>query len=261
VGLIVILAVFWLIFKKAQKAIKESKETRDRILLMGLSAGLISYFINIFFHTYIGSFDTKYTFWILTAVVFSLSPPEKNQKDKRRKTKKGFISLSAALIILFAASYLWNSTHSLSLKSRTETFQLVQNFGFHEQEETEDGRPFRWTKNAAGLTMRIEKQVMDIPLLATHPDIRENPVTVKIFIIKDFFRKKKLLDTIILRENIWRDFTIPVPDETGEDVILLFKVNRTWNPQKISGVPDPRQLGVGVGKIRFREESLVVPQI
>jgi O-antigen ligase len=252
-GLIVILTIFWLVFRKVRSSFRESQDTTDKILLVGLSAGLVSYAINLFFHTYIGSFDTKYTFWLLTAVIFSLGTPEKGQKEKRRQ-KRGVINLSTALLLLFTASYLWNSTHSLSLKRRMETFQLVQNFGFYQQEKDESGRPFRWTKGAAGMTIHIEDQIMDIPLLASHPDIQENPVAVKVFVVKDFFRQKKLLDTVILKENAWRDFTFRTAEDTDENVILLFKVSRTWNPQKILGVPDPRRLGVAVGKIRFREK-------
>jgi hypothetical protein len=43
-------------------------------------------------------------------------------------------------------------------------------------------------------------------------------------------------------------------EEVGEEVILLFKVSRTWNPLKVQGTPDPRNLGVAVGQIEFREQ-------
>jgi len=43
------------------------------------------------------------------------------------------------------------------------------------------------------------------------------------------------------------------PEEVNQEVILLFKVSRTWNPLKVLGTPDPRNLGVAVGKIRFKE--------
>jgi len=33
---------------------------------------------------------------------------------------------------------------------------------------------------------------------------------------------------------------------------LLIKVSRTWRPLKVLGTPDPRNLGVAVGKITFR---------
>ena len=102
------------------------------------------------------------------------------------------------------------------------------------------------------MTIKIEKPVIEIPLLASHPDIRKNPVKVKIFIIKDFFKKKKLLGEIILTESIWKTYKYSIPEEVGQEVILLIKVSRTWNPLKTLGTPDPRNLGVARGKIEFK---------
>ena len=102
------------------------------------------------------------------------------------------------------------------------------------------------------MTIKIEKPVIEIPLLASHPDIRKNPVKVKIFIIKDFFKKKKLLGEIILTESIWKTYKYSIPEEVGQEVILLIKVRRTWNPLKTLGTPDPRNLGVAIGKIEFK---------
>jgi len=98
--------------------------------------------------------------------------------------------------------------------------------------------------------------VIEIPLLASHPNIEKNPVEVKIYLIKDFFREKKLLDEIILTESIWKTYEYDIPEEVNQEVILLIKVSRTWNPLKITGAPDPRNLGVAVGKIQFKENEI-----
>ena len=242
--------------KEAKKSFWENKEKKEKILTFGIIAGLLSFFINFLFHSYIGSFETKFVFWFLVALLFSQGRgPVQKEKKAGKKHNFLFFFLSILLLFLFGAVHLWNSTHSLSLKSRTEKFGLVQTFGFDKLEKTNAGREFRWTKRNAGRTLYIDNCQMEIPILASHPDIKENPVSVKIYIIKDFFKEKKLLDHLVLRKNEWETWTYPVDDFLNQKVLLLFKVSRTWNPQKALGVPDPRHLGIAIGDIRFRDNT------
>jgi len=253
-GLILILWIFWEIIKQIRRSyLKFPNNERNKFILIGAIAGIISFFVNIQFHTYIGSYEIKYTFWLLVALIFSMQRIEKEPEEKSHFSKN-FKILSIVLIVIFGAIHLWNSTHSLSLKSRTEQLGLKQDFGLDKLEKTDEGKEFRWTRSYGGQTIRIEKPVIEIPLLASHPDIRKNPVKVKIYLIKDFFKKKKLLDEIILTESIWKTYEYDIPEEVNQEVILLIKVSRTWNPQKVLDVPDPRNLGVAVGKIQFKEK-------
>lgn len=148
--------------------------------------------------------------------------------------------------------HLWNSTRTLSLENRTQLLDLKQNFGLYQLEKTQDGREFRWTRGYGGLAIKIEKPVIEIPMLASHPDIGKNPLRIKIYLIKDFFKEKRLLDEIILTENVWKTYEYYIPEEVNRQAILLFKVNRTWNPLKTSGISDSRNLGIAVGKINFK---------
>jgi len=167
---------------------------------------------------------------------------------------KNFKIISLVLILIFGGVHLWNSTRSLSLKRRTELLGIKQDFGFYQPEKTSDGREFRWTRSYGGLALRIEKPVMAIPLLASHPDIQKKPVKVKIYLIKEFFKQKELLDEVILTKSIWKICEYSIPQEVGNEVILLLKVNRTWNPLKTLGTPDPRNLGVALGTIEFENK-------
>ena len=155
--------------------------------------------------------------------------------------------------MVFTVVHLWNSTHSLSLANRTKEFGIKQDFGFYRLEKTADGREFRWTRGYGGTTIKVEKPVIEIPLMASHPDIKRKPVKVKIYIVKNFFKEKKLLDELTLTRSVWKTYEYHLPEEVGKEVILLFKVSRTWIPLKVLGTPDPRKLGVAVGKIRFRD--------
>jgi len=254
-GLFFSLWIFWEIFKQIKRSLgKYLVQDRWKYIQLGISCGLFSIFLIFLVHTFIGSYEIKYTFWLLAALIFCLSRSEKEPEEKLHFSKI-FKILSIILIVVFGAVHLWNSTHSLSLKSRTEQLGLKQEFGLDKLEKTDDGREFRWTRGYGGLAIKVKKPVIEIPLLASHPDIRKKPVKVKIYLVKDFFKKKELLDEMVLKESIWKTYEYNIPEEVNQEFILLIKVNRTWNPQKALGAPDPRNLGVAVGKIMFKEKT------
>ncbi|MBE0461840.1 MAG: O-antigen ligase family protein [Candidatus Aminicenantes bacterium] len=269
IGLLLVLWLFYEVIRQLRRSWKESLADnlglgdnlsdntgknggKDKYILIGIISGIICIFTNFLFHSYIGSYDVKYFFWLLVALVFACSM-KKEKTEVRRRLNPELKIAAIILVLIFGAAHLWNSTHSLSLKSRTEQLGLVQDFGFYEAEKDQSGMDFRWTKSYGGTTIKIEKPVIEIPLLASHPDIREKPVEVEIYIVKDFFKHKKLLGKLTLKQSAWKTYEYSIPDEVGEEVILLFKVSRTWNPLKTFGTPDPRNLGVAIGKIQFKE--------
>ena len=86
-------------------------------------------------------------------------------------------------------------------------------------------------------------------------------MTVEIHLIKNLFREKKLLAKMLLRQNTWQSAVFSIPDEVGREVILLFKVSRTWNPSRAIGAADRRNLGVAVGRIEFKSSvALALPE-
>jgi len=257
-GLLAFLWIFWMIIMEIKSGCRRPPGQEEKpYIFWGAIAGGVSYFINILFHSYIGSFETKFAFWILVGLIVywaRRSPgPEGRTRQEFFFNKKHKLAVFVFLG-LFAAVHLWNSTHSLSLKSRTEVLGIKQEFGFYENEKTNDGREYRWTREYGGLTIEIEKPVIEIPLLASHPDIRQSPVEVEIYLIKEFFKQKKLLDKLTLTKDIWKNYEYDVSQEVGQELILLVKVNRAWNPLKMVGTPDPRNLGVAMGKIEFKDK-------
>jgi hypothetical protein len=94
----------------------------------------------------------------------------------------------------------------------------------------------------------IDKPVLSIPIQSAHPDIAGNPVIVRFFLVKELFISTRLLKEIALTDNAWRNVDLPVAGEIGDRILVLLKVSRTWNPKKVSGAPDSRNLGVAVGK-------------
>jgi O-antigen ligase len=256
--------LFWAILRQMRRTFRANAEIEGwNYLTAGISAGIFSLFVIYFFHTFIGSYEIKYTFWLLVGLAFCLGRTLETRESgnkvseiKNRKVSwnKPLKIIGAIVITIFGASLLWNSTHSLSLASRTKLLGLKQDLGFYQLEKTNDGREFRWTREYGGLTIKIEKPVIEIPLLASHPDIQENPIKVKIYIVKDLFKQKKLLDEVTLTQSTWKTYKYSIPQEVGQEVILFLEVNRTWNPLKTFGTPDPRNLGVAVGKIEFEDK-------
>jgi len=304
IGLIIVLWIAWEIVKLWKRGYRKiPEEENKKYLYYGITAGLVSFFFNLQAHTYIGSYEIKYTFWLLVGLLFclgriaekgeeeegggceeaSLNEGRENgesmssegagggieKEDSGRREEKYVTSekrekgegrlnsgriyklFGAVLIIFYAGIHLWNSTHSLSLAQRSEELGIKQEFGFYRWEKDNEGRKFRWTRSYGGMEIEIGEEVMEIPLLASHPDIEKRPVKVRIYLVKDFFKEKRLLDEIVLKQSIWQKYEFSLPEEVGEKAILLFKVSRTWNPQKWHGTPDPRNLGIAVGQIRW----------
>jgi O-antigen ligase len=255
-GIVGIFLFLWIVWELATQMRKTYAGFQagdgDRFILIGALAGMIAFFTNSLAHTFIGSYEIIYAFWFLTAVVLCL-PAREGAGTVPVLVKSRLPRVMPALLVIYAIIFFWNSTHSLSLAAHTREFGLKQNFGFYPEERTDDGRVFSWTGRSAGLTLKIEKPQMEIPVHASHPDIQNRPVRVKICLARDLFKQKKLLDEIILADSSWKLLTFRLPQEVGREIILVLKVSRTWNPQKASRTPDPRNLGIAVGTIRFRD--------
>ncbi len=153
-------------------------------------------------------------------------------------------------ILVFAISFLISSTTSLSIKNRTEKFGWEQDYGFHRWESYERGN-FRWTKKGAGFEIFLSSQFFTIDFNASHPDIKRKPVKIRVFISENPFKGKKKLDEFILMEKGWKKRGYSVKELEGKKAFISIEVSRTWNPLRELGVPDPRNIGVGIGKIDF----------
>lgn len=267
VGLVLILWIFWEIARQAIKSYRGVPDNdRHKFILIGAIAGVIAFLINIQAHTYIGSYEIKYTFWLLVGLIFCMgkiaesqnkrkNPEEADSRGEKVRWSKPFKVFGLMVIVLYSAFHLWNSTHSLSLKSRTERLGIKQDFGFYQPEKTKDGMDFRWTRKYGGLTIKIEKPVIEVSILTSHPDIHVNPVTVQVYLVKEFFKQKRLVKEITLTRSVWQTHEFCISEEVGQEVILLFKVSRTWNPLKWRGTPDPRNLGIAISSIGFKEKQ------
>jgi hypothetical protein len=155
------------------------------------------------------------------------------------------------VLAIFAGVHIWNSARSLSLRSRTEDLGLTHRFGFYPAEKTPEGQAFSWTRKTAGLSVTVNGPELFLSLKASHPGIAERPVHVKISLVTGVFREKRLLGTAELNHSGWKKLRYPVSEEPGTEAILLFEVDRMWNPHDAVGSDDDRNIGVAVGEIGF----------
>jgi hypothetical protein len=273
IGLGLVAWILWEILRRVRKGLsRKAADAGARFLVIGAASGGLAFVIDAQAHSFIGSYEIKYAFWLLIALIFAATyippagesakseapePAALSAEKRGRKTlsDRRFIMTAAALLVVYGAIHLWNSSHSLSLRSRTEQFAINREFGLDKPEKTAEGREFRWTREYGGIRFKIEKADFVIPLSAAHPDIQKRPVKVKIYLVQDFFKRKRLLKEITLTRSLWQDVALSAPGEVGREAVLLVTVSRTWNPRKMTGVPDARNLGVAVGKIEFKDKK------
>jgi hypothetical protein len=237
---------------------KRSRDGDSPFLQIGVLLGIGVYYAHLFFHTYIGSYEIKYFFWLLVALAF-FGDPNGGREKQAAPLPKNVKIVFAVLLILFTGVHLWNSTHSLSLSQRTKDLELKHRFGFYPAEQTPSGVEFRWSKKAAGLSVTVEKPVLAFSLHASHPDIVSSPVQVKVSLVKNVFREKKLLEKVTLRDSGWRSLSFNIPEELHTSPILFIEVDRVWNPHKALGTDDNRYIGVALANIRWISDHQQIP--
>ena len=261
-GLIGLLLALWMFYEIANEIRKKWKKFqlngRNQFILIGAISGIISFFTNFFFHSYIGSFEVIYLFWLLVACVFFLPQDELKPKSGERHGSK-FKIVAVIVPVLFGAIYLWCSSHSLSIESRTREFNWDQDFGLYQNEEDDRGFVSRWTKKTAGIAVDNLGSRMIIPIKASHPDIGKEPVKVGIYSADQYFKEKELVDEIVLENSLWKDVEFDTSGLPKGKIHLVFETDRVWQPSKYLGVPDSRQLAIKIGKIWFVYSNNVEP--
>lgn len=247
VGLFFYLWIFGLVIKLLYSGnFGQGSDSRGIYLKTGLSLGILSFLVILFFGVHTLNFEIQLTFWLCIALLYTLSGGVR-QDSKFKSSKKigaGF------LVVLFFVAHAWSSFYPLSLQSRTKKLRLVQSFGLYAKESV-DGREFQWSAKTAGFPLRVKAPILSVPVLASHPDIQKNPVTLGIALTKNLFKDRTSLKTVVLDREQWQDVQLDLGEEVGEEVVLVFDSSRTWNPHKTLGVPDTRELGIAIGNITF----------
>jgi hypothetical protein len=250
-GVLLFLWILWEIIRRGVKSYRRApRSSFERTLVPAAGAGLLAFFLNAQMHSYIGSYEIQYTFWFLAAVLFAAAPAPPSTDKAPARRNPIFQIAALALVVFGGISLLWSSTHSLSLQERTWKYNLRQEFGFGPIEKNAEGLEFRWSGRFAGTPCRIDGSDIEISLLASHPDLKTRPVRVKILIAPDLATKPIVLRYFLLKKSRWEKITLNVPAHIRGSALLLFEVDRTWNPMKSGISSDPRDLGLAIGNIK-----------
>jgi hypothetical protein len=102
----------------------------EQFVLVGIFSGLIAYFVSLFFHSYIGSYEAKYLLWLLVTC-FLVFSGEATGSDKKPKFGGAFWIAAGLVLALFGTIHVWNSVRSLSIPQRTELFGWKQDYGLY----------------------------------------------------------------------------------------------------------------------------------
>lgn len=257
IGLFLVLWIFYEILKKMRRTWKKMNTEGDQgigwndsFIPVGFGLGILAIVLNFLFHSFIGSYEVSYLFWIFVALLFGLTEPgEKKERKPESKFKFRLAALSLGLV--FGAAHLWNSSHSLSLRIRTEKFALKQDFGFYAPEKDERQFSFRWARKTAGMEIDIYGPALVLPVMASHPDIQARPPQVRIYQANENYRKKALLKEITLDRKEWQDVELDTSEFLGKKIQLIIETSREWFPSKL-GIPDARKLALALGEEWFR---------
>jgi len=256
IGIGLILWIGYEIFMQVRIILKSrARNSENRFLYIGVASGLCAIFFNFMFHSYIGSFEVKYGFWLLVAFILFLS---RNDQFPKRKCALSFRSKMPIIILstTFGVVGLWNSAHSLSLANESDEYGWNQNFGLYGLEEDSRKFVFQWAEKTAGYSIENIGTDLIVPMLASHPDIQSQPVHVKVFLSNRNFQAKSLIKDLVFSKNEWQDVELKFNKNEGNKIYLIFETDRSWQPEKYLRVSDRRNLGVGLGQAWFKYPSI-----
>jgi O-antigen ligase len=257
-GFVGLLLITWLLFELARQTKRAwktfSSDSQWRMVYVGIVSGMVALATNFLFHSYVGSYEVKYFFWLSVGLI--LAPLQRGENNsKEAKFSRRFVSASLVTALFFGCSTLWSALHPLSIGNQTRKFGWRQDFGLYDVETDKKGSVFRWMKKRAGITLDNLGPQLVIPLLASNPDLRKNPVKLKIYLADSNFKKKKLTGEISFQENRWIDFVLRTTDSIEEKIHLIFETSRDWRPWETLKIPDSRSLGAGLGAEWFQYPS------
>lgn len=169
------------------------------------------------------------------------------------KTYKIKVLFVIIVVILFSVYIYFNYFSSVNLLSIDEKYRFLglnrQNvYGFYDNEKLESGLDFNWTSNKALKRVKIEGNKIIILVFCLKPNIKEEPVTVKIFF------DNKMVDEFNIKDHSVRYLRYDIIDmgyKMGEFLDVKFEVDKLWSPTEYDLSEDTRELGIGVGNIVF----------
>jgi hypothetical protein len=154
---------------------------------------------------------------------------------------------AACVLVLIYAGAVWRvSETTLRVPARAAAVGWPYNYGFYDLENSPGGGgAYRWTGQHAVEVVLTPWRDSYVPLTfwADHPDIREHPVHVRIWI-----RGRLEVDTLLTDSQPVSRYVHVLAKERG--LMIEIAVDRTWRPSD-SGAHDARALGIALANSNF----------
>jgi hypothetical protein len=119
---------------------------------------------------------------------------------------------------------------------------------WYKQEKGKDKIKFSWSKGDCGFLLLQKKntKILSVTIKAAHPNIKKNPVSVKLLVDGEQQGEYRLENTN------WTTIEIGL-QKVKDDKIHWIRLlpDRTWNPEEIGQIGDRRKIGIGLKDAKF----------
>lgn len=243
-GFVLVGFIFYLVIKKGYKIIKKGK---DKLLPSALLTSFISMLVvfNLGPHTNI--IEMQFTFWLIIGLLITFTNVyEEKNNNFRYAIRKNILEkvFFIFILIIFLANLLLSSFGELSTNIKQVIYRWENKYGFY-QEINIDGEECRLTSIDASEVLEKKGSKITLPIKALNPDIKSNPLYVKIYI------NNYLIKTIKFDDYKWHDVIIDLKSVERNKFTLTVVCSRSWIPSEWGFSSSKKELGVLIGQEKF----------
>ena len=171
----------------------------------------------------------------------------------KSKSKIIFVFVLVFLSIIYICfNYYYISKNRFKFIGQESILYVDEVYGFWNEEQLGNSElRFRWMNDYEALKrVKIRGNIISIPVFSLKPDIREEPVEVKIF-----FDKIMMGDFVLVNDKVmyFKGIVVDMGYKVGKYLDIKFEVDRLWVPAEYGIGNDTRELGIAVGNIEFAD--------
>jgi hypothetical protein len=260
-GLILILFIFFLIFKKVVQYLFFKKNRAGFVnfdwLIISLFISFISMAIALVFGPHTNFNEIQFTFWLVIALLLSSIKIRKDREinvdiHDMGSMKFDYIDRIAfsVMILIFLTSTVMASFSNLSINIKQNLYGYMNRYGYYDytEEPYKDRGPYRWLTTISSDIVEKEGDVLYFWINAGHPDVKRDDLYVRFYIDNSLKRIVRLED----REWHYMEFNISNIDR--DKVTLTICLSNTLIPRDCNVEKESRDPGIMITNREFKNE-------
>ena len=154
---------------------------------------------------------------------------------------------SVAFVIVILLYIFFNYKYA---RDHAFEFNEVSVYGFYEEEYLDKYKmPTRWMKSYEAMKrVKVDGTYVIIPIFCLKPDLSSKPINYRIY-----FDEKLVKESLIDNDDViiyLKGDVSKLGYEIGSFLEIKFEIDTLWT-LKDYGINDDRDIGIGVGNIRF----------